>query len=249
MIVLDEMNNFNGVLSIVASCESASVYRLRATFQALTQQNKKALDEWRLDLHMKRHNLFFFSIEYIIFNLIFNRYQEKLRSINPPCVPFLGVYLTNILHIEEGNPDLLPKTELINFFKRRKVAEITGEIQQYQNQPYCFSVEPKIRHFLESLNPFGDMNDSDIRTYLYDKSKEIEPNSKDRSQPLPKAPRKWPHLSLKSPGIKPKSKQISAAVNNAISSTLNSSNIRSDDSRSEDSSKSDNENTVFASVS
>ncbi|CAI5764878.1 son of sevenless homolog 2 isoform X1 [Podarcis lilfordi] len=182
--VFQDLNNFNGVLEIVSAMNSVSVYRLDHTFEALQERKKKILDE-AVELSQDH----------------FKKYLAKLKSINPPCVPFFGIYLTNILKTEEGNPDFLKRQGkgLINFSKRRKVAEITGEIQQYQNQPYCLRVEPDIRRFFENLNPMGSSPEKEFTDYLFNKSLEIEPRN--CKQP-PRYPRKT-NYSLKSPGIRP----------------------------------------------
>ncbi|XP_029454227.1 son of sevenless homolog 2 isoform X2 [Rhinatrema bivittatum] len=184
--VFQDLNNFSGVLEIVSAVNSVPVYRLDHTFEALQERRRKVLDE-AVELSQDH----------------FKKYLAKLKSINPPCVPFFGIYLTNILKTEEGNPDFLKRhgKELINFSKRRKVAEITGEIQQYQNQPYCLRIEPDVRRFFENLNPMGNASEKEFTDYLFNKSLEIEPRN--CKQPT-RYPRKT-SFSLKSPGIRPNS--------------------------------------------
>lgn len=73
------------------------------------------------------------------------------------------MYLSNLIFLEEGNrifqkdmPSITDQqhgeatadpnpTGLINFAKCRKISEIIGEIQMYQNQPYCLLLENNIR--------------------------------------------------------------------------------------------------------
>jgi len=199
LLVFQDLNNFNGMMEVVSALNSAPIYRLHLTFAELNPKRLQALDDAKelADTHSKK-------------------YVEKLRSINPPCVPFLGMYLTNILKIEEGNPDFIPNREegIINFTKRRMVADITGEIQQYQNQPYNLQTEILIRAFFEDLKPFGDMLEKEINDSLYDGSLQIEPRG---SKQAPKFPRNN-EIQLKSPGIK-SSKSGTNSRKTSLSST------------------------------
>ncbi|XP_065324988.1 son of sevenless homolog 2-like [Gordionus sp. m RMFG-2023] len=91
MLVLNDLNNFNGLLEFISALNSAPVYRLNQTFQQLPPKLIKFYQDM-CELMLDKH---------------FKLYREKLKSIDPPCVPFLGIYMSDILHLEEGNPNFI----------------------------------------------------------------------------------------------------------------------------------------------
>nr|CAB3266485.1 son of sevenless homolog 1 [Phallusia mammillata] len=185
MQVLKGLNNFNGLLEFVAAFNASAIHRLNHTKQRISDrlmevlQSCMALCESRL-----------------------KKVLDKLRSCDPPCVPFVGSFLTNILKTEEGNPHLLPNypelLELINFGKRRMVASIMLDIQQYQNQPYNFLPVNEIQRYLTDLKPMGEMNAKEFHDHMYSLSMEIEPRHVNKPPPFPKT---LTDKELKSPGI------------------------------------------------
>jgi len=48
----------------------------------------------------------------------FGNYRDALKMASPPCIPFLGLYLTDLTFIEDGNKNHLGNGEFINFDKR-----------------------------------------------------------------------------------------------------------------------------------
>lgn len=46
-----------------------------------------------------------------------------IHSCNPPCVPYLGMYLTDLAFIEEGTPNFTEEG-LVNFSKMRMVNSV-----------------------------------------------------------------------------------------------------------------------------
>jgi len=133
-------------------------------------------------------------------------------------LPFFGCYLTQILHLEEGNKDYIDEDrQLIHFSKRRKIAEIISEIQQYQNQPYCLNVYHELRDFIANLDPLQDRTEHEFNDYTYNKSLEIEPRGTTRP---PKGERKYRDLKLKPSGIKHTFTSSTSLHHSASSNTI-----------------------------
>ena len=85
-----------------------------------------------------------------------------------------GVYLTDLTFIEDGIPSIIKKTNLINFAKRAKTAEVIRDIQQYQNVAYSLQPVPELQDYiLSNMSAAGDVHE------MYDKSLQVEPRERE----------------------------------------------------------------------
>lgn len=51
----------------------------------------------------------------------FRNMREALHRCDPPCIPYLGMYLADLTFIEEGTPNYTEEGQLLNFSKMRMV--------------------------------------------------------------------------------------------------------------------------------
>ena len=117
-----EMTNFNGTMAIISGLRASSVFRLKKTWGGV-EGKISGLYEQLVELMSQENN--------------WQRYRQCLRSENPPCIPYLGVYLTDLTFLDDAHPDIWPNGG-INFEKRIKLVTLIGEVAQYQQEPYCF---------------------------------------------------------------------------------------------------------------
>merc|ERR1711916_273871 len=84
----------------------------------------------------------------------YKNFRDVLHSVNPPCIPYLGMYLTDLTFIDDGNPDFVQSptnAKLINFYKRTLVVNVIHEVQQYQQTRYELPNNNELEAFIQEL--------------------------------------------------------------------------------------------------
>uniref|UniRef100_A0A8U8CBT3 Uncharacterized protein n=1 Tax=Geospiza parvula TaxID=87175 RepID=A0A8U8CBT3_GEOPR len=94
--------------------------------------------------------------------------KQSLCNCNPPAVPYLGMYLTDLAFIEEGTPNFTEEG-LVNFSKMRMISHIIREIRQFQQTSYRIEHQQKVTHYLLDKTLIIDEDT------LYELSLKIEP--------------------------------------------------------------------------
>ncbi|XP_031215843.1 ras-specific guanine nucleotide-releasing factor 2 isoform X1 [Mastomys coucha] len=126
------LHNYNGVLEITSALNRSAIYRLKKTWAKVSKQTKALMDKLQKTVSSEGR---------------FKNLRETLKNCNPPAVPYLGMYLTDLAFIEEGTPNFTEEG-LVNFSKMRMISHIIREIRQFQQTAYRIDQQPKVIQYL-----------------------------------------------------------------------------------------------------
>jgi len=147
-----ELNNFNCVMEVVAAFNTSPLARLVDVKKKL--ELSAAFQELR-DMMSHDNN--------------YRNYRARISQCNPPLVPYVGCFQTDLVFIEDGNK--LWIQDQIHFYKCYMVAEIIQQMRQYQQTPYNLTPVRSIKDFLRNIKPFSEDD-------CWNKSVAIQPSRK-----------------------------------------------------------------------
>ncbi|KAJ3302781.1 hypothetical protein HDV03_004598 [Kappamyces sp. JEL0829] len=129
------LNNLNGVKEILAALQSSAVYRLKKTREAMGSKYLKTLEELKT-LTASEMN--------------FKNLRAKVHAVEPPLIPFPGVYQGDLVFLETCGKDILDGG-MINFLKFQKIASYVIELQTYQRVAYHLQAVPEIQDMIRDF--------------------------------------------------------------------------------------------------
>ncbi|GAA5901231.1 guanine nucleotide exchange factor [Sporobolomyces salmoneus] len=159
------LNNYNALFAVFTALNSSTISRLRKTWDGLAPKYRQSLEVLRRATDHSRN---------------YAEYRGKIRQTVPPCLPFVGLFLTDLIFIFEGNraersSPIDPSLRLINFDRYQKMSRIIGDLQRFQ-VPYTLVEVPELQSLLSTMLE-GPLKHGQDAQSLYRQSLMIEPRS------------------------------------------------------------------------
>lgn len=168
-----ELHNYDGLTSIICTLNSSTIIRLRKTWDAISQKRKDTVRTLQEIVEPAQNHKVL---------------RAKLHDHVPPCLPFLGMYLTDLTFVDIGNPstkqvslgseveeDGAGGLTVVNFDKHTRTAKIIGELQRFQ-MPYRLTELPDMQDWLSAqFQQIREGDQGNVQFAYYRKSLLLEP--------------------------------------------------------------------------
>ena len=172
-----ELANYDSLFAVICSLESSTILRLRRTWELVSSKTKATLE------HLK--SVVDISKNYAVL-------RQRLQNHVPPCLPFVGTYLTDLTFVDIGNQTTrqLPgegsegSKAVINFDKHMKTAKIISELQRFQI-PYRFTEIPELQTWMQDQLVRVRTSDESSMQNHYRRSLILEPRDHAQCRPSP----------------------------------------------------------------
>lgn len=190
-----ELNNYDSLMAIICSLNSSMVLRLKKTWELVSLKTRGRLEELKSIVDVGKN--------YAVL-------RTRLQGHVAPCIPFVGIYLTDLTFVDVGNQTMrqLPGSEIngagtarsvINFDKHTKTAKIIGQLQRFQ-VPYRLAAVPEMQDWMEaSISRVRNSEQANVQTF-YRRSLLLEPREPPAPQQSRPSPIDGPHGSKESVG-------------------------------------------------
>ncbi|KAJ5556811.1 hypothetical protein N7494_000726 [Penicillium frequentans] len=168
-----ELNNYDSLMAIICSLNLSMISRLKRTWDIVSAKTKATLENLRSIVDVSRN--------YAVL-------RQRLQNHVPPCLPFVGTYLTDLTFVDHGNQSLrnLPTDDgeraVINFDKHMKTARIISELQRFQI-PYRLTEIPELQTWMQNELVRVRSNGETTAQTFYRRSLVVEPRDPSRSGP------------------------------------------------------------------
>ena len=164
-----DLNNYDSLMAIICSLNTTTILRMKHTWGLIAAKTKATLEELRSVVDV--------SLNYTVL-------RQRLQNHVAPCLPFVGIYLTDLTFVDAGNQSMrqLPgtghdsesATSVINFDKHVKTAKIISDLQRFQI-PYRLQEVPELQTWMQDqLVRVRSLGQSSVQNH-YRRSLMLEP--------------------------------------------------------------------------